>query len=236
MSVFGTSYSTPRLVAKLLTQSYTAQVNIIEQPGYDWDDLNPIGLHRDPDFLRFNPEFAELQVFDGRLFSGLQLPAGTSDAARQVWEWILADPEAAEWLSGQPDQWDMRVNPRYATVAEKNSSGFPFGDPTPELFPKSDPYCYQAPSTGSFTPPQLCGTDWMPYARSFDEAALRVRAAADFARIAPNPFAADDRRGLESNDAASSREAGDPCADRHVVCAPIRAADRGPQPSGRRQR
>ena len=29
----------------------------------------------------------------------------------------------------------------------------------------------------------------MPYARSFDEAALRVRAAADFARIAPNPFA-----------------------------------------------
>ncbi len=182
-------YLTPRLVAKLLTQSYTAQVNIIEQPGYDWDDLNPIGLHRDPDFLRFNPEFAELQVFDGRLFSGLQLPAGTSDAARQVWEWILADPEAAEWLSGQPDQWDMRVNPRYATVAEKNSSGFPFGDPTPELFPKSDPYCYQAPSTGSFTPPQLCGTDWMPYARSFDEAALRVRAAADFARIAPNPFA-----------------------------------------------
>jgi len=191
---------TPRHVAKLLTQSYRAQVDIFEPPDYEWMRLNPIGLHRDPDFLQFNPEFADLQVFDARLFSGLQLPAGTSDAARQVWDWILSDPEAAAWMAGEPDEWGMTVNARYATVASANASGFAFGVPVPDVFPKADPYCYTPPSTGSFTPPALCGTDWMPYAGSFDEAAERVRVAADFARIAPNPFA-------QTIDAAWSRTA-----------------------------
>ena len=30
------------------------------------------------------------------------LPDGNSDAAQQVWEWILADPEAKAWLDGSP--------------------------------------------------------------------------------------------------------------------------------------
>jgi len=180
---------TPRHVAKLLTQSYRAQVDIVDPPDYEWARLNPTALHLDPDFLRFNPEFADLQVFDARLFSGLQLPAGTSDAARQVWDWVLSDPEAAAWMAGEPDEWGMSVNERYATLALANPSGFAFGDPIPEVFPKADPYCYRSPFNGSFTPPALCGTDWMPYARSYDEAATRVRVAADFARIAPNAFA-----------------------------------------------
>ena len=180
---------TPRLVAKLLTQSYTAQIDIVESPNYDWARSNPGGMHLDRDFLRFNPEFRQLQVFDARLFSGLQLPAGTSDAARQVWEWVLADPEAAEWLAGEPDEFGMNVNPRYATVASRNASGFAFGAPIPNSFPKAEPYCYTQPFNGTFTPPPLCGTDWSPYARSFDDAASRARVAADFARIAPNPSA-----------------------------------------------
>lgn len=182
---------TPRLVAKLLTQSYQEQVNIVAPPDYDWDGDNPPHLGQDPDFLRFNPEFELLLIANARSFSGLSLPAGNSDAATQVWEWVMADPEAKAWLDGRPDEWGMRVNPVYSTSAEVNTSGFAFGDPLPAAFPKGDPYCYQAPARGpsSPVPPPLCGTDWMPYARGFSDAAFVARVASDGARIVENPFA-----------------------------------------------
>jgi hypothetical protein len=183
---------TPRLVAKLLTQSYVTSVSVgNSRPPYEWIASNPRQLGTDPDFLRFNPEFAFLSQ-NPRTFSGLSLPAGNSDAAQQVWEWILADPEAKAWLDGAPDEWGMVVNPVYATTAAANSSGFAFGTPAPNTFPKSDSYCYQA-KTRSYAgedvvPPLLCGTDWMPYARSFAEAASVTRAAYDSAKIVENPF------------------------------------------------
>ena len=130
---------TPRLVAKLLTQSYRLQVTIGTPPAYDWMVENPADLGTDPDFLRFNPEFQLLYTADGRTFSGLQLPAGSSDAALQVWEWILADAEARAWLNGTPDEWGMKVNPVYAATAAANSNGVAFGDPLPNSFPKGDP-------------------------------------------------------------------------------------------------
>ena len=183
---------TPRLVAKLLTQSYGQQVAIIGSPGYSWTAGNPGHMGLDPDFIQFNPEFQELQIADGRTFSGLQLPSGNSDAARLVWEWILADPEALAWLNGEPDQWGMNVNPVYATLASANSTGIAFAETAPSSFPKSDPYCYQAPPRGpgkSVTAPPLCGTDWMPYARSLADSARIARIAFDAARIVENPFA-----------------------------------------------
>lgn len=180
---------TPRLVAKLLTQSYRQQVTILQAPDYTWTKTNPGHLGLDPDFLQFNPEFNFIEIADGRTFSGLQLPTGNSDAAQQVWEWVLADPEAQQWLSGVPDEWGMRVNPVYATSAAANSNGFAFADPVPNSFPKGDPYCFRAPTRNSVVPPPLCGTDWMPYARSFADAARVGRVAFDGARIVANPFA-----------------------------------------------
>ncbi len=181
---------TPRLVAKLLTQSYRTQVEVGGSlPGYPWSTANPRALGEDEDFLRFNPEFEQLQA-SGRLLGGLQLPTGGSDAALQVWEWILADPEAAAWLAGAPDEWGMRVNPAYSTNAATNPSGTAFGDPLPTSFPKADPYCFQAAAPNSrVTPNRLCGTDWMPYARSMAETAAWTRAGNDTARIVPNPNA-----------------------------------------------
>lgn len=181
---------TPRLVAKLLTQSYRQQVTILQAPTYTWTEANPGHLGVDPDFLQFNPEFNFIEIADGRTFSGLQLPAGNSDAAQQVWEWILADPEAAQWMGGVPDEWGMTVNPVYATTPAANSNGFAFADPIPNSFPKGDPYCYQGPTRNGVVPPPLCGTDWMPYARSLADAARIGRAAFDGARIVENPFAA----------------------------------------------
>jgi hypothetical protein len=184
---------TPRLVAKLLTQSYADQVQIDgPKPPYDWLKGNPFQMGADPEFLQFNPEFNQLRIANARNFSGLVLPADNSDAAQQLWAYVLADPEAKAWLDGKPDQWGMKVNPVYATSASANPSGIAFADPVPSSFPKSDPYCFQAQPTGSggtLTPPALCGTDWMPYAGSFREAAHITRIADDGAKVVENTLA-----------------------------------------------
>ena len=86
----------------------------------------------------------------------------------------------------------MVVNPVYATTAELNSTGAPFGTPVPSSFPKGDPYCYLAPPRGpgnSIVPPAICGTDWSPYTRGFADSAVVARQAFDGARIVENPFA-----------------------------------------------
>jgi len=182
---------TPRLVAKLLTQSYRLQTAIKSESPYDWVKQNPQHLGIDPDFLQFNPEFRLLEN-GGKNFGGLVMPARDSDGARQVWEWVFADPEAKAWLAGAPDEWGMRVNPAYATEPALNTTGFAFGDPIPEQFPKSDPYCYTAPPQGvggTVVPPPLCGTDWLPYTQSLRDAARLTRAADDGARTSEDQFA-----------------------------------------------
>ncbi|MEO0495338.1 MAG: hypothetical protein AAF081_18175, partial [Actinomycetota bacterium] len=122
---------------------------------------------------------------------GLVLPLGTSDVATQVWDWVLADPEAAAWLAGAPDEWGMTVNPVYATDADVSPFDSPFGTPLPSSFPKSDPYCFQEEPLpgGVIIPPQLCGTDWVPYATEIQEAARIGRTASPDARIVLDVFA-----------------------------------------------
>ncbi len=183
---------TPRLVAKLLTQSYREQVSIMRPPDYPWLATNPAHMGLDPDFLRFNPEFSLLQIAGAKNFGGLVMPGGDSDVALAVWEWVLADPEARAWLDGAPDPWGMKVNPAYATTADANSNGTAFGDPTPVSFPKADPYCFQGAPRGtnnSIVPPPLCGTDWLPYTQSLRSAARQTRLADDLAKTVENPFA-----------------------------------------------
>lgn len=188
---------TPRLVAKLLTQSYRQQTAIKSQPDYAWVVDNPAHLGLDPDFVQFNPEFELLQTASGKNFGGLVMPSRNSDGAQQVWGWVLADPEARAWLAGEPDPFGMQVNPLYATTAVANSTGVAFADPAPDLFPKSDPYCYQAAPRGpggAIVPPPLCGTDWLPYTQSFRDAARLTRLADDGARTSEDPSAASADR------------------------------------------
>lgn len=179
---------TPRLVAKLLTQSYGRAISVgLRTPPYDWLTNNAQSLLRDPDFIQFNPEFALLTT-DNRNVASLTVPSGNSDAAQQLWEWILDDDEARAWLDGLPDEWEMVVNPIYSTNPEVNTTGFAFGSPAPVSFPKSDPYCYQPPRLGSqgIVAPPLCGTDWSPYVSGFDQAAAITRRADDKAKIVLN--------------------------------------------------
>src|SRR5262249_48359509 len=156
----------------LLTESYVDQffrVNPNAPPdGYPWLKTNPLTLASDPDFLQFNPEFSLLQcTIVSASCGGLIVEQPAADATYALWSWILADPEARAWLNGTPDHWGMKVNPVYSTSAKVNPGGVAFGTPTPEEFPKSDPYTYQSPiqlSGANFQLPRPLGMqDAMPY-------------------------------------------------------------------------
>ena len=147
---------TPRLVAKLLTESYVGSFgpfgppasdlscpSTSPPPGCGWMAKNPYNLISDPDFLQYNPEFAELTAGDYKVNSAqLVLEQPSSDAAATLWQWILGDPAAAAWLRRQPDPWGMQVNPYYLTDASTNPSGVAFANPPPDNFPQNDPYCF----------------------------------------------------------------------------------------------
>jgi hypothetical protein len=230
---------TPRVVAKLLTESYKGQFDGITAfnnvyganyppTGYDWLRGNPYGLLTDKDFLQYNPEF-QLLAGNAGYDSGLVVEEPNSDAAQELWSWVLADPEARAWLSGTPDPWGMNVNPYYSTNADLNYTGLAFGNPPPESYPKSDPYCFQDPnlavSPGVLARP-LCMQDTFPYASTMAGAAVEGRAANNNAKTtfiygAPNPdsaFGANGPQTAESHfvlvvtDSASAAQYGLPTA------------------------
>lgn len=197
---------TPRLVAKLLTESYQGEFqdfNATKPAGYGWLQNNPETIFQDPDFLQYNPEFASLgteyEVDAGTLI----VEESSSDAAATLWKWVLADPEARAWLAGTPTpdgtSTGMYVNPNYTTnpnyqYLSQASSGSAFGTPAPENFPKSDTYCESVtgqgdPPIGGQEPRPLCVQDWSPYAGSMKAAAQDAAAANDQAKTTFTPTA-----------------------------------------------
>jgi hypothetical protein len=182
---------TPRLVAKLLTQSYWDPYRKESNPypsDYAWINAAPRDITFDPDFLQFNPEFTVMSIGSHRTVATAFVEAASSDAARAAWDWILADPEAKAWLDGNPDPWGMKVNPYYATTAANNKNSAAFADPVPDTFPKNDPYCYQyAALIGNVVPRPLCLLDTEPYSISMVAAAQATRSANDGATVGHDP-------------------------------------------------
>jgi hypothetical protein len=183
-------YLTPRLVAKLLTESYQDQfyeLGVSGVQGYNWVKKNPVSLVDDPDFLQYNPEFKTLATLQPAESGGLVVEQPNSDAAYELWQWVLSDREARAWLSGQPDPWGMQANPYYTITADTNPTGAPFGTPTPDNYPKSDPYQYQSgPVYTGVVPRPLSMQDVLPYANSMQAAAQETRTANDGALTALN--------------------------------------------------
>ncbi|MGW5775463.1 hypothetical protein [Streptomyces sp. NPDC003863] len=151
---------TPRLVAKLLTESYRDGVSRFAESVAG----NPENLGRDPEFIHYNPEYADLD-FGGKLGDAL-VPQPLSDTTRQLWEWVAQDPAAAEFLKGTPDDEGahgdpgnagMKVNPHYKNLALPLDS-----------FPKSDPYCQTFDDRPEHP---LCVQDKKPYATDMHAAA-----------------------------------------------------------------
>lgn len=160
---------TPRLVAKLLTQSYK-----LDTPGDGHatnatvPSGNPNSLRQDPDFLALNPSFKYFHQSSAP--DGLIVPFGNSDAAHLVWTWICSDSQARDFLSGVPDAWGAKVNSAYTSLNICNANG------TSNLysFPKADASTYPAPTDGTSKPPSYGTLDLRPYSADFGDGALRT--------------------------------------------------------------
>ena len=115
-----------RLVAKLLTQSYSLQFGQCAPGQSAQSDLcdpkvagNPVSIFTDPEFYQLNPEYTEADFeteTNGLDNSGDFLPivlAGNSDMTYELTRWVESDADARAFLEGQPDQWGMHVNAYY---------------------------------------------------------------------------------------------------------------------------
>lgn len=140
---------TPRLVAKLLSQSYR---NAVTQQNAGLAN-NPIDMTRDPEFLAANPDYVG---YNFTLYlSDIMVPLAGSDAINQLWRWVDADPAAHRFLAGTPDENGMTVNPAFKSVVL----------PTDNL-PKPDTGCaapLRNPLAGQPDFPGWCTLDAHPY-------------------------------------------------------------------------
>ena len=150
----------PRLVAKLLTQSY--QDDVPNGPFESYVNKNPLSIRNDPDFLALNPEFKFFTPSDAP--DGLMVALGDTDAAAQVWAWLRADPDARNFLNGQPDPWGETVNPAYLALNLGT-------DATVDSYPKTDLTTTAALSNGA---PGYGTLNLRPYTLDMDEAAHRT--------------------------------------------------------------
>ena len=152
----------PRLVAKLLTQSYRFDV-----PGGGSAvpvlAANPRSLLTDPDFLALNPAFVGFTSLSAP--DGLMVALGSSDANARVWSWLRADPLAKSYLAGEPDDWGMTINPQYKALALDSTT-------TTDSFPKADLTTYRA--TPDIPAPGFGTLDMRPYTNDMHEAAYRA--------------------------------------------------------------
>ncbi len=108
---------TPRLMAKLLTQSYSFTVpQSTATPTQAIAHLSAAARgynywSTDPDFRAANP--SNWQNFEQQTPSIVLPGPAAADGIKQVWRWILADQDAVAFLNGTPDPWGMTVNPYY---------------------------------------------------------------------------------------------------------------------------
>jgi hypothetical protein len=105
---------TPRLLAKLLTESYPSQLNDVKAR-YQPLAANPLNLSADPEFVALNPNIGAVSFFGpaGAGASTLLALSSNSDIMYALSSYIVNDPEARAWLGGAPDPWGMVVNPHY---------------------------------------------------------------------------------------------------------------------------
>lgn len=104
---------TPRLLAKLLTESYPAELAVQREDAALTD--NPLNITLDPEFIRLNPGIVQ-GVAASDAASTLLALSSDSDVMRALTSYINDDPTARAWLNGAPDPWGMVVNPAYRHI------------------------------------------------------------------------------------------------------------------------
>lgn len=105
---------TPRLLAKLLTESYTVNgfIPTATMAG------NSEEMSLDPEFTTLNPG---LPATGAQSAAVLEALSSDSDVMYALTSYIYNDPEARSWLDGHPDPWGMVVNPHYRTSSKEVS-------------------------------------------------------------------------------------------------------------------
>ncbi|MCL1869972.1 MAG: hypothetical protein FWF90_06110 [Promicromonosporaceae bacterium] len=105
---------TPRLLAKLLTNSYPG-TTFNDQSAAERKDLvhNPYSLNVDPEFQQLNPG---IPATTSALFATMLSLNVPSDVITDLTAYINADPEARAFLDGKPDPWGMTVNTYYKGI------------------------------------------------------------------------------------------------------------------------
>jgi hypothetical protein len=114
---------TPRLIAKLLTESYPSNANVradlTDLPSSNPEHVlatNPLIMAKDPEFIALNPTAVQDPGFYEPA-STMYVMSSDSDVMSALTAYINADPEARAWLNGKPDPWGMVVNPNYKDIA-----------------------------------------------------------------------------------------------------------------------
>ncbi|HEX9065160.1 MAG TPA: hypothetical protein VF843_08625, partial [Streptosporangiaceae bacterium] len=109
----------PRLVAKLVTQSYNFEnegCGRAKPPkGIGCDgavDGNPFSLFDDPEFKHLNPGI-QAPAGNGAAFQVPTVESGHSDMTWEVTRWIAGNKAADGFMQGQFDPWGMHLNTDY---------------------------------------------------------------------------------------------------------------------------
>lgn len=102
---------TPRLIAKLLTQSYPGSAVGRQRPGLE---DNPLSLNLDPEFVALNPG---LSTIPNEAMATLASLSDASDVMTSLTSYVASDPAAMAFVAGEADPWGMTVNPAYEDIA-----------------------------------------------------------------------------------------------------------------------
>jgi hypothetical protein len=104
---------TPLLLAKLLTESYPADLPVKEEdPALSH---NPLNISLDPEFQKLNPGITH-GVDATEAASTLLALSSQSDVMTALTTYINDNKAARAWLNGKPDRYGMVVNPAYKNI------------------------------------------------------------------------------------------------------------------------
>jgi len=119
----------PRLIAKLVTQSYG--YGSWSEEGSDLGNPatrgNPATMFSDPEFLELNPDVNWPE--NPNLCSTPLLLADRSDLTYELTRYVAADPDAAAFLGGTEDEWGMALNTTFAEMTPYPVDAFELRDP-----------------------------------------------------------------------------------------------------------
>ena len=195
-------YLTPRLVAKLLTESYKGQFEEISavKPAsrYTWVQSNPARP------CSPTPTSSSTTRSSRNLTTEQQVDAGTlAGGGGRIRRGLDPVEVGAVRPGGQGlarrdsrTRWGMKVNPLYSTSPATNPSGVAFGTPAPDNYPKSDPYCESL--SGQEEPPIVTGSG------ADRKSSTPAHCASSTGRPTPRPWRRPPRTPSEANDQAKT--------------------------------